>query len=149
MQALQVSVKKLAQLEFIIFLMLFIFFLIMIIIYISWVFSDFLTHEFLPKSAVDVILVPLIKNKSKNLSGITNLPTLESSKYYGNTYIWCPQFVGLKFYHSTDQCIYILKERIWLPFFLFLEISAFDWVSYSQMFCKLVQRSVSAIWRNL
>ena len=133
-----------------------------IINWLSQIFNSFLMHSYLPPQVTDILLIPLPKNKlgditnSKNYRPIAiasagskileKILLLRLQRFlYNNDY----QF-GFKKYHSTDLCIYSLKETINYyrslnspVFTCFIDIkSAFDSISYYKLFCKLVKRGV-------
>ena len=89
-------------------------------------FNSFFSHGFLPQSMLSVVLGPVIKDKVSKISfkdnyrpivlasvisklvGVTMLDRIEM---YMNTN---PNQFGFKRKHGTDQCIYVLKEIIYL-----------------------------------
>ena len=123
-------------------------------------FNSCIIHQFLPEALLLVHLIPLIKNKLKDAADPGNYRpiaiTTISSKLFESVilqrlspylYTTDNQF-GFKANHSTDTCIYILKELInyytssGSPVFLcFVDVrKAFDRVNYLKLFLKLHKR---------
>ena len=121
-----------------------------VLIVISLFFGAFLNHSFLPNILMRVLIIPLLKSKMKDPTISMNYRPIAistaASKIFENLmltrlheymYTTDNQF-GFKSGHSTELCIYALKEIIDFyrnlnsPVFLcFLDIkSAFDRVSY-------------------
>ena len=129
---------------------------------LALLFTSFLSHGHLPDDLMKTIIVPLVKNKTGDLcdknnyrpialvtaiSKILELVFLELIE--GNISTTCNQF-GFKKKHSTDMCIYTLKnvvnyykQRSSPVFSCFLDASkAFDRVNYWCLFSKLITRNV-------
>ena len=93
---------------------------------ISMCFTLFFTHCYLPLSMIESIIhvVPYVKNKCGNLSDSNNyrpiaLETIISKLFESAILLKCEMFLdtchnqfGFKKGHSTDMCIYVLKEFI-------------------------------------
>ena len=124
------------------------------------VFNACLIHQFLPESLMLVHIIPLIKNKLKDASDPGNyrpiaITTIASKILESILLIILAPFLntadnqfGFKENHSTDTCIYILKEILnyynssGSPLFLcFVDVrKAFDRVNYNKLFIKLSER---------
>ena len=132
---------------------------------IMWLCSFFnavFSHEHVPGSITRVMLIPLLKSSLKDPCCSANyrpiaIATTASKileKIIFNRIEKCltttPHQFGFKKKHSTDSCIYALKEVInyykclGTPLFLcFVDIkSAFDKISYKKLFCILCDRGV-------
>ena len=91
---------------------------------LSTCFTLFFTHCYLPLSMIETIIVPIVKNKCGNLSDSNNyrpiaLATIISKLFESAILLKCEMFLdtcpnqfGYKKGHSTDMCIYVLKEFI-------------------------------------
>ena len=131
-----------------------------ILTFLSITFNTFLKHCFLPTALMDVLIVPLLKSKLKDPSDTANYRPIaiatSASKIFEKIvlnrmsdflYTSSNQF-GFKSEHSTEMCVFALKEVINYyrclntPVYLvFIDIkSAFDRVSYWQLFTKLINR---------
>ena len=125
-------------------------------------FTSFLVHGFLPDSLMSVILVPIIKDKSGKINSKDNYRPIAIASIMSklleklllerlNNYFFTSshQF-GFKPKHSTDACIYVLKETInsyvekqSSVYLCFLDASkAFDRVNHYKLFHKLINRGV-------
>ena len=82
------------------------------------------THSYLPAPMIETIIVPIVKNNCGNLCDSNNyrpiaLATLISKLFESvillkcETFLeTCPNQFGFKKGHSTEMCIYVLKEMI-------------------------------------
>ena len=106
---------------------------------------------------IETIIVPIVKNKCGNLSDSNNyrpiaLATIISKLFESAILLKCEMFLdtclnqfGFKKGHSTDMCIYVLKEFIKFyrsrntsVFVTFLDTSkAYDKIDHWQLFNKL------------
>ena len=119
-----------------------------------------LLHRFLPESLLLIHLIPLIKNKLKDHSDPGNyrpiaITTISSKLLESLLLVKLHPFLnttdnqfGFKANHSTDACIYLLKEIINFyttsgssVFLCFVDVrKAFDRVNYNKLFLKLHNR---------
>ena len=125
-------------------------------------FSGFVMHGVLPDSLISILLVPVIKNKCGKISSKDNYRPIALASVVSKVlervllnkmekYLFTndSQF-GFKKQHSTDMCIYVLKELIHKyndlsssVFVGFLDASkAFDRVNHYKLFSKLSGRGV-------
>ena len=129
---------------------------------IALCFSLGLSHGYLPTALIETTIVPIVKNKSGNLSDSNNyrpiaFATIVSKILESVLLIKCGEYLttcdnqfGFKSSHSTDLCIYTLKEYIeyyknrgTTVFVTFLDASkAFDRLNYWLLFDKLVKKCV-------
>ena len=119
-------------------------------------------HCYMPQSMINSVIVPLVKNKSGDLTDKNNYRPIAlssiASKVFEHIiilrleeYLWNNdnQF-GFKSGHSTDLCIYALSEfieyfksRSTSVYVAFLDASkAFDKISHWILFRKLIDRKV-------
>ena len=87
-------------------------------------FTVCLSHGYLPTALIETTIVPLVKNKSGNLSDSNNyrpiaLATIVSKILESVILIKCGEYLtssdnqfGFKSCHSTDLCIYALKNLL-------------------------------------
>ena len=127
--------------------------------------TSFLVHGYLPESLMSVILVPIIKDKSGKINSKDNyrpiaiasimsklLEILLLERLSNHLSTTSHQF-GFKSGHSTDACIYVLKEAInsyvshqSSVYLCFLDASkAFDRVDHYVLFDKLIKGEFLAI----
>ena len=129
---------------------------------LSICFSSFLVHGVLPDKLMSVVLVPVIKDKSRKISCIDNYRPIALSSVLSKVLEIIirnrildllstqPNQFGFKKKVGTDQCKYVLKEIIDAymmlnssVFVCFLDASkAFDRVNHGTLFWKLVNRGV-------
>ena len=96
-------------------------------ILLSMCFTLFFTHTYLPAPMIETIIVPIVKNKcGGSLCDNNNycnrpivLATLMSKLFESVILLKCESFLetcpnqfGFKKGHSTEMCIYVLKEMI-------------------------------------
>jgi hypothetical protein len=125
-------------------------------------FTSLFIHGFLPDSLMKVVLVPVIKDKAKGISCKNNYRPIALASVMSkviekillcrieNYLITSPNQFEFKGKHSTDQCIFILKEIIdyyknlnATIFVTYLDASkAFDRINHCKLFDKLIQRNV-------
>lgn len=123
-------------------------------------YNSCIRHQFLPEEMLVVHLIPLIKNKLKDSSDPGNyrpiaIATISSKILESLLLSRLKEFLtttdnqfGFKAHHSTDTCIYLLKEILnyysssLSPVFLcFVDVrKAFDRVNYHKLFIKLHER---------
>ena len=124
--------------------------------------SALLIHGFLPDSLLSVVLVPVIKDKCRNINDGDNYRPIELASLLSKVVekilltrmsdlliTTCNQF-GYKSKLGTDTCIYALKEIAenyrslnGSMFKGFLDASkAFDRLKHSLLFQKLIDRKV-------
>ena len=133
-----------------------------ICLYLSILFNSMIVHNYLPQKFMDSLIIPLLKNNKCDLTNCDNyrpisitcimskiLEIVILSKYSMYFFSSDHQF-GFKSKHSTDQCIFILKELIDLylstnsPLYVcFMDASkAFDRIQHSLLFKKLLARGI-------
>ena len=132
------------------------------IVFISITFNAFFNHSFLPDLLMNVLIVPLLKGKYKDPTNSGNyrpiaIATSASKIFESLVYERIKDYLkttdnqfGFKQKHSTDLCIYTLKEiisyyrKLNTPIYLcFVDIkSAFDRISYWKLLNKLIDRGV-------
>ena len=121
-----------------------------------------LSHSYLPIALIETTIIPIVKNKSGNLSDSNNyrpiaLATIVSKILESVLLIKCGEYLttcdnqfGFKSCHSTDLCIYTLKEFIeyyknrgTTVYVTFLDASkAFDRLNYWLLFDKLIKKNI-------
>ena len=126
--------------------------------------TSFLVHGYLPDTLMSVILVPIIKDKSGKINSKDNYRPIAIAstmsklleklllERLNNYLVTSSHQFGFKSKHSTDACIYVLKETInnfvekqSSVYLCFLDASkAFDRVNHYKLFHKLVNRGVPA-----
>ena len=91
---------------------------------LSLCFSVCLSHGYLPPAMIKTTIVPIVKNKCVNISESNNyrpiaLATIISKLFESVLLVKCGDYLstcsnqfGFKKGHSTDLCIYALKEYI-------------------------------------
>ena len=129
---------------------------------LSLCFSGMFVHGILPNSLMSVVLVPIIKNKCGSINSKENYRPIALASIVSkvleriilnrieNVLNTNANQFGFKKAHSTDQCIYVLKEIVQLYKSLntcisvcFLDASkAFDRVNHQRLFEKLDKRGI-------
>ena len=133
------------------------------------IFNSMLSHGHLPSNFMQTIIVPILKDKKGVItdkdnyrpiaitsvaSKILELVLLKHLSDHLNTQ--CNQF-GFKSKHSTDMCIFTLKQIIEFyvskgsPVYVcYLDASkAFDRISHWSLFAKLIDRQVNPLFVRL
>ena len=131
-------------------------------ILLSLCFTLCLAHGYLPPAMIETTIVPIVKNKSGNLSDSSNyrpiaIATIVFKMFESVLLFKCPEYVstshnqfGFKSSHSTDLCIYTLKEIIdyyksrgTAVYITFLDASkAFDRIDHWLLFNKMIKNGV-------
>ena len=129
---------------------------------LSMCFTLCLTHGYIPPAMIETTIVPIVKNKSGNLSDSNNyrpiaLATIVSKMLESVLLLKCVEYLstsdnqfGFKSLHSTDLCIYTLKEFIeyyktrgTTVYVTFLDASkAFDRIDHWLLFNKMFKKGV-------
>ena len=124
--------------------------------------TSLIIHAILPDSMISVILVPIIKDKTRKISSKDNYRPIALSSIVStlleniilnrisHLLLTNTNQFGFKKHHGTDQCIYVLKEAIdsysvlnSSVFTCFLDASkAFDRINHDILFDKLLKRGV-------
>lgn len=129
---------------------------------LSECFSGFISHGFLPDSLINVILVPVVKNKGCSIREKSNYRPIALANILSKVFEYiiyerlecylhtCQNQFGFKKHHGTDMCIYSLKECVLKynslnsnVYSCYLDVSkAFDRVNHYMLFKKLITRGV-------
>ena len=129
---------------------------------LSMCFTLCLAHGYLPPAMIETTIVLIVKNKSGNLSDSSNyrpiaLATIISKMFESVLLLKCAEYLstsdnqfGFKSCHSTDLCIYTLKEFIdyyktrgTTVYVTFLDASkAFDRIDHWLLFDKMIKKGV-------
>ena len=122
--------------------------------------TSFLVHGYLPDTLMSVVLVPIIKDKSGKINSKDNYRPIAIAstmsklleilllERLSNFLLTTSHQFGFKKSHSTDSCIYVLKEAIDFyvaqqssVYLCFLDASkAFDRVNHFKLFDKLLKK---------
>ena len=133
---------------------------------LSICFNAFIVHGFLPNPLTDTVLVPIVKDKTKNIYDKGNhrpiaLASVVSKVFEMSLRVKLESFLHSSNYqfdfkanHSTDLCIYTLKEVIDFYksqstsiYVCFMDASkAFDRVNHWLLFKKLIDRGMPLIF---
>ena len=132
-------------------------------------FNCVLIHGYLPREFMSTVIMPLVKDKKGDISDVDNyrpiaITTVISKifehiileKYQDLLYTSHNQF-GFKSGHSTEQCIFTLKQVIDFytvnssPIYLcFMDLSkAFDMVNHEKLFTVLYKRGFHYVFIRL
>ena len=134
----------------------------------SWLakfFNSMISHGYLPPVMSDVLLIPIPKNKFGDVNSSSNYrpESIATAVSYIVEKLLMSRFCnlmetsdfqfGFKKYHSTDLCIFALKEVVSYyrtlktpTFICFIDIkSAFDSVGYNKLFRGLLRRGVNSL----
>jgi len=133
------------------------------------VFNCMLVHGFLPDTLMSTTLISLVKDKKGDVTDkdnyrpiaittpLSKLLELIIMSKFGNLLDTCDNQFGFKQGHSTDQCVFVLKEvinyynNLSSPVFAcFIDASkAFDRVNHWVLFDKLLKRNVPKLFIRL
>ena len=133
-----------------------------LLVLLSIVLSSCLRHQYLPAIIMKVIIIPLLKSKLRDPSSSDNYRPIAIATCFSkiveriiyrrieNYLFTCDNQFGFRKNHSTDMCIFMLKDivnyyrSLNTPTFLcFLDIKkAFDRVNHFKLFKKLLDRGV-------
>jgi len=136
---------------------------------LSICFNAFVAHGYLPQSVIFSCLVPVLKDKTGNSSDMSNYRPIALTSIVSKilerivlrkslSYLTsCDNQFGFKADHSTDLCIYALKETISYflrhstPVFVcFMDASkAFDKINHCTLFTKLLDRRFPLLFLRL
>lgn len=131
-----------------------------IVIYIKWVFNCMIGHGYLPGKLMDTCLVSLVKDKKEDISNKDNYRPIAITSHFsklleiiilhkfGNFLETSDNQFGFKKKHSTDLCVFMLKEIVSFyhahsgpVFACMLDASkAFDRINHFHLFDKLLAR---------
>ena len=136
---------------------------------LSICFNAFIVHGFLPSDLTDTVLVPIVKDKTGDISDKGNyrpiaLASVVSKVFEMSLLVKLEKYLyssdyqfGFKPKHSTDLCIYTLKEVIEFyksqsssVYVCFMDASkAFDRVNHWTLFKKLIDRGMPDVFVRL
>ena len=125
-------------------------------------FTGMLMHGILPDHMLSVLLVPVVKEKTGKISSIDNYRPIALASVLSKVLervllermqeyiVSTDEQFGFKSKHSTDMCVYALKEAVSkyskhnsTMFTCFLDASrAFDRINHGKLFIKLKERGV-------
>ena len=121
-----------------------------------------ISHGYLPDDFMKTVIVPLVKNKTGDTSDVNNYRPIAlvtvASKIFENVLLdilepflyTCDNQFGFKKSHSTDHCIYVMKNVIDYcrsynssVYSCFLDATkCFDKINHCTLFHKLIQRGI-------
>ena len=131
-------------------------------VYLSILFTSFISHGYLPDGFMKAAIIPLIKNKTGDTNDKNNYRPIALATAMSKIFELClseklndylttsdTQF-GFKAQHSTDMCIYAVKSVVKYynhfhspVYTCFLDASkAFDRINHWTLFSKLIARGV-------
>ena len=125
-----------------------------------------INHGYLPNNFMKTIIVPLVKNKTGDISDVNNYRPIAlvtvTSKIFENIlldllhpYLYtCDNQFGFKKRHSTDHCIFVLKNAVDYyrshnsPVYTCMldATKCFDKINHWTMFKKLIARGIPLIY---
>ena len=131
-------------------------------ILLSLCFTLYLAHGYLPPAMIETTIVPIVKNKSGSLLNSSNYRpiarvTIVSKMFESVLLFKCAEYLsssdnqfGFKSSHSTDLCIYTVKEFIdyyksrgTTVYVTFLNASKpFDRIDHWLLFNKMIKKGV-------
>ena len=136
---------------------------------LSICFNAFIVHGFLPSDLTDTVLVPIVKDKTADISDKGNYRPIALASVISKVfemallvklekYLYSSDYqFGFKPKHSTDLCIYTLTEVIEFyksqsssVYVCFMDASkAFDRVNHWTLFKKLIDRGMPDVFVRL